>query len=95
MGLLQRILRAARRSDNPRRTMVSMVLKAHGWRQPWRSAAWFPPGESVTFGCPVTVRELRRRGFGAEADHLMGAENMLMNWAADACCGDVRWDRRE
>jgi len=91
---LDKVLAAVRRSKEPRRTMVGMILKAHGWRQPWRTAAWYPPKESVTFGAPITVEDLKRRGYVAEADHLMSVENMLMNWASGVAGKGVAWTRR-
>lgn len=92
---LRKIEEAARRSKEPRKLIISMILKAHGWRNPWRTAAWYPPGESITFGSPVTVEALKRRGYGGEADHLMTVENMLMNWAAATCGSSITWDRKE
>jgi hypothetical protein len=78
---LHKVAKAARLSKDPRRTMVKLILSAHGWRNPWRSAAWYPPGSDVTFGTPISVEALQRRGFGFIADQLLSVENMLTNWA--------------
>ncbi len=92
---LERVAKKARRSSDPRRTILRLVLGAHGWRQPWcGSAAWYPPVSTITFGEPVTVASLRRRGYRTEADHLMSVENTLMNWAAGVC-GAMTWKRCE
>jgi hypothetical protein len=92
---LDKVLAAVLRSKDPRRTMVKMILREHGWRQPFRrSAAWYPPGEhNITFGAPITVEDLRRRGYGTEADHLMTVENKVMNWANDVAGTEISWTR--
>lgn len=91
---LDKVLATVLRSKNPRRTMVKIILREHGWRQPLRSAAWYPPGENITFGVPITVEDLKRRGYGAEADHLMTVENMVMNWASTVAGKEITWDRK-
>lgn len=87
-----KVVRAVLRSRHPRKTMIDKLLFAHGWkRNCWRGGGWIPPGEKITFGTPITVESLRKRGYDATASQLLGIENTLMSWVEADCEHKRSW----